>query len=55
MEKPHPYQFFYADKISLLNWEPPHNNLPITEDEKSQIISFIETESTKNKLPIVFE
>jgi hypothetical protein len=46
---------FYADIISIKNWEPPYESVAITEKEKEEIIKRV-TEETKDKeVKIVFD
>ena len=46
---------FYADKISMSQWEPPFEKEVITEDEKKEIIKAIEEYSKKGKIRVVFD
>ena len=46
---------FYADKSSIKNWEPPFNNLKITEEEKESIVAAVIEETNGKDMKIIFE
>ncbi len=46
---------FYADIISIKNWEHPFEKEEITGKKRKEIINAIEDFSKKGKTPIVFE
>lgn len=46
---------FYADLNSIKNWEPPFDNLVISEGEKKQIIEAILKENRTSKIQIILE
>lgn len=47
---------FYADKDSILEWEPPFYNEEITNEEKIEIINFIAEDSKADgKMVIIFD
>ncbi len=46
---------FYADIKSIKNWEPPYENIPVTEEEKAEIIKRITEETKDKKLKIYFD
>ena len=47
---------FYAWVSSFNHWESPYKNIPITDEEKKEIIDFITNESCKEgKTKIVFD
>ncbi|WP_374461383.1 Imm74 family immunity protein [Chryseobacterium taeanense] len=46
---------FYADADSIKNWESPHENAKISEDDKLEIIRLIEEKTKDAKVPIVFD
>lgn len=45
---------FYADIISLVNWEIP-DNAPISEKEKKEIIDYITNDSSTKKVKVLFD
>jgi hypothetical protein len=47
---------FYADINAFNNWEPPFENIKISENEKNEIIKYIEKDSLENsKTKIIFD
>jgi len=46
---------FYAWSVSFTHWESPYENIPITEDEKKEIIDYIVLHSQNQKVKVVFE
>lgn len=46
---------FYADIKSIKKWETPFENEIISETEKQEIIRLITEESSKTKIPIIFD
>ncbi len=46
---------FYAEISSIINWEYPHNNVLISDNERKEIIKAIEEYSKNGEIPIVFE
>jgi hypothetical protein len=45
---------FYADISSIRNWEPPHQNLKVSEQEKNEIIKRV-LEQNNPDFKIIFE
>lgn len=47
---------FYADKDSIKNWESPHDDIRISEDEKMSLIKKIVQEGKKEgNVKIIFD
>ncbi len=46
---------FYASILSIKNWEPPHENIVVTEEEKKEIISTIIEKTKDEELKIYFD
>lgn len=46
---------FYAYINSMNKWEPPFENILITEEEKQEIIKLVTAKSKNDKVKIVFE
>lgn len=46
---------FYADIASIKNWEPPFDNIPVTEEEKAEIIRRVIEETKDKELKIYFD
>lgn len=46
---------FYADISSIKNWEPPHENISVTDAEKREIIRVVTAKSKESKVPIIFD
>ena len=45
---------FYASISSIKNWEPPFENIEITDEEKKQIVERVSKEN-RGELKIIFE
>ena len=45
---------FYASISSIKNWEPPFENIEITDEEKKQIVERVSNEDN-GELKIIFE
>ena len=45
---------FYADSRSINNWEPPYENLKVTEEEKKEIVMTLLAQNNPG-FKIVFE
>jgi hypothetical protein len=52
---PTPNPKFYADTKSMINWDPPYEAIKITEEEKKEIIDYVERESKKLYVQVIFD
>lgn len=46
---------FYADKKSMVRWDKPFENIELTDYEKNQIINYIQEESKRRGIEVIFE
>lgn len=46
---------FYADIKSIKNWDPPYEDIALTEIQKQDIIEYISKKSKSAYLKIIFE
>jgi len=46
---------FYADSSSINKWDPPFENEAIPETLKKEIVTTIESDSKRRKVPVVFD
>jgi uncharacterized beta-barrel protein YwiB (DUF1934 family) len=46
---------FYADILSIKNWDSPFENISLTEEEKKEIIRQVERNTKNSHVPIIFD